>query len=788
MAIDKDKLLAAIDARSSSAYGDDTDSSIATKRADLIEYYLGLNRNPAPPGRSQVVDRSVFETVQTMLPSLVRIFASGDEVVKFTPVGPEDEPAADQTTKYINYVATQKNPWEQICADWIHDALVNPNAYAMAYWDETDQITRETYEGQTEEQLAILLEDGDVQVIQHDQYPDEEEDKARQQQFMQAQQQYQLIMVQAQQTGQMPPPPPQPPEPAFLHDVVLERTEKDGHVKICVLPPEHCLVDENTPDWTLNKSDYFEFRQEKTIAELQQMGLDVPLDISDEIDINSTPEDIARNRVGESKTFGQDDGDPGVMRKVVCRTAWVKCDAEDEDPRLYYVILVGRTILYAEQTSRIPVASMTAQPMPHRHPGMSVAETVTDIQDIKTAIKRGGLDNLYLANNGRYVISDKVNLDDFLDSRPGGVVRTMDGAMPGEGHVFPLTHPFAFDSIIGGLEYFDQDRQNRTGATRYFAGTDAGAINKTAAGTSMLQNAASMRVEHIARMMSPAFEVLFSVVHELVSKHQQKKDVVKLNGKWVNIDPTAWKTRRDVKISVGVGAGNKESMMQALMVQAQGQTQMLMGGVPVVKPENLYNTLMEVSKLQGYSNPDKYWTDPAKVPPAPPQPNPELLKLQADQQNAQMDGQIKMKELELDKYKADQGVVVEKYKADLDSQTTLQIEQMRLNGQAEMKGAELHNQAQLKRFEADHSREMEAGKARQAVALKKMDMAKLEDETASEVFDDMGNPKPNDTKMMMADAMNNLAAQLANFNKPKRRIPVRDKGGKITHVDEVPLG
>ena len=58
------------------------------------------------------------------------------------------------------------------------------------------------------------------------------------------------------------------------------------------------------------------------------------------------------------------------------------------------------------------------------------------------------------------------SLDDMLDSRPGGVVRMLDDSMPGEGHIVPVVHPFAFQEIIGSLEYFDQERQNRSGASR----------------------------------------------------------------------------------------------------------------------------------------------------------------------------------------------------------------------------------------------------------------------------------------------------------------------------------
>jgi hypothetical protein len=61
--------------------------------------------------------------------------------------------------------------------------------------------------------------------------------------------------------------------------------------------------------------------------------------------------------------------------------------------------------------------------MPHRHIGRSYTDLTKDIQLIKSTFMRGQLDNMYLSNNGRYAISDSVNLDDMLTSRPGGVVR-----------------------------------------------------------------------------------------------------------------------------------------------------------------------------------------------------------------------------------------------------------------------------------------------------------------------------------------------------------------------------
>jgi hypothetical protein len=282
MAIDTESLLAAIDAGRENSYGTDESSSLGAKRAKAIEAYLGLNTNPAPEGRSQVTDRSVYETISTLMPSLVRIFAgSSDEVVKFTPGGPDDEMAAEQTTAVVSHIVTQQNQWEQVVGDWIHDAMLLANGYAYAYWDSSEAMIRETYSGQSDDQLAALLQDEGITVVQHSQEPDTEADKKAQQAYQQAQQQHQMQMqgwqqaaMQAEQQGQPPPPPPQapqPPQPQFLHDVVIERAENEGKACISVLPPEHCYISQDTPDWTLKHCSYFEFVQEKTIADIRAM-------------------------------------------------------------------------------------------------------------------------------------------------------------------------------------------------------------------------------------------------------------------------------------------------------------------------------------------------------------------------------------------------------------------------------------------------------------------------------------------------------------------------------------
>jgi hypothetical protein len=761
MAIDYEKLLAAIDEYKENSYGWDETSALGQKRAKAIEYYLGLNTNPAPQGRSQVVDRSVYETIQVMLPSLVKIFAgSSEEVCKAVPIGPDDEQGAEQTTAVLRHYVTEKNQWEQIVSDWIHDALLLGNGYCMAYWDESERLVREVYEGQSDDQVASLMQDKTIKVVQHSQTVDKQATSeamaAYQQQMQQYQQMSQQMMMQAQQTGQPPQiqPPPQRPQPVLLHDLVIDRAENDGKVCIKVIPPEHCYISTDTPDWTLNECPYFEFRQQKTIADLRDMGLDVSEDVNDDDSIESSVEDSARDRFGENDF---NESGKGVMREVWTRSIWVRTDAGDEESRLYYVIAVGKTILYAEPCASIPVASMTSEPLPHRHIGMSLAESVMDIQDVKQAVKRGALDNLYLANNGRHIISSKVNVEDFLDARPGGVIRMMDESLPGEGHVVPLVHPFSFDTIIGSLEYFDQDRQNRTGASRYFSGTDAGAINKTASGTIALQNMASMRVEHRARMMAPGIENLFRAVWEIVSKHANKSLALKLNGKWVLVDPQAWRTRRDIRISVGVGAGNKESMMGNLQQIFGAQMNLMPTGV--AGPAQIYATMIEMAKLSGFANPEKFWIDPRQYPPPPPPPNPDLIKIQADQQAKQVELQAEAQKFQAETQLEQQKMAFEANEKEKDRQ--LELEKTRMSEATKLAIAEMNRETTLETTDKSQTFEVQ----KMGATFQREDMLKQQEQNKIEEKDDG-----------MQELMTNLQIALQNLagaiNRP--RVAVRD--------------
>ena len=92
---------------------------------------------------------------------------------------------------------------------------------------------------------------------------------------------------------------------------------------------------------------------------------------------------------------------------------------------------------------------------------MSVADTVKDIQLIKSTIVRNILDNMYLTNNARYaVLAGQVELDDLLSSRPGGIVR-----MRSPNAVTPLPTPQMSGDAFRMVQYLDQVREERSGVS-----------------------------------------------------------------------------------------------------------------------------------------------------------------------------------------------------------------------------------------------------------------------------------------------------------------------------------
>src|SRR5690606_2464031 len=99
------------------------DSELRADRETALDHYYGRPYGNEIPGRAQVVTKDLMDTIEWMMPSLLRIFST-KEAVQFDPVGPEDEELAKQETLYVSHVLWKRNPGFLLIHDWIKDALM----------------------------------------------------------------------------------------------------------------------------------------------------------------------------------------------------------------------------------------------------------------------------------------------------------------------------------------------------------------------------------------------------------------------------------------------------------------------------------------------------------------------------------------------------------------------------------------------------------------------------------------------------------------------------------------
>lgn len=643
--MDDSQLVNAIEAHESNA---ETYGNLQEDRTNALDYYLGKPLGNEVEGRSQVISRTVWDTVEWLKPQLADIFCSGDEIVSFQPRGPEDTKGAEQESDYINYTITQRNNWFDIFYGWSHDALVQKNGYVKAYWDDAEDITSEYYDDLTPEEWVVLMQDQDIAIVEH-------EEKM-------------LIDLE---TG----------FPVITHSVRLERKKPRNYVKICNLAPEHVKVDQNSRNISLqdDRVAFVEHAEYKTLTELRLEGFDVPDDIADGGDSSSDWEEDLRDDYSPFRDRDEETVDP-AMRRVKVRECWIRFDYNDDGrAELRHVIIVGTKILHNEECSVIPVVALCPTPLPHQHYGLSVADAVMDLQRIQTALLRGALDNQYLANNGRYGVDENaVNLDDMLDSRPGGIVR-FNGSKSAN-PFFPLTHPTNGTIAIPMMEYMDRIAQKRTGVSDQTQGMNPDVLNNQAGATAntMMLTAAQQRIKFIARIFAETgIKALFQLVHQITLMHSRQQETVRLRGEWVPIDPRTWVKRNDMQISMTFGMGDRSSQVAVLMQIAGMQAQATQAGIAT--PKNIYNTLARLTKTVGFKDVSEFWTDPEKAPPKPPQVDP---KVQIEQMRQQAEGM---------KFQAEQQASIQKFQAE---QTMAEnLARMKMEFEARQSQMELELQA-----------------------------------------------------------------------------------------------
>jgi len=641
-------------------------SEVTQERKDALEYYLSEPFGNEQEGRSSVISSDVHDVVEWILPSLMRTFCSSDQIVRFDARQESDIEAARQATDYVNFIITQDNEWTQIAYNWMKDALIQKVGIIKHMYETVEEYDNEMYEDLTDAEYALIASDPDFEILEHTEKSvetevdvDEDDD----------------ALIEGMMTG-------------TSHDVRGRRSSETGCVTIVNVPPEEFLISKDAR--TVDDATFVAHRVEKTVYELIGMGFD-----EDQVEnlpsyssLQSSEEHHAR--YGSDDDMGGDAHSDPMLRKVLIHECYMRFDPEDDGRVALHKVTVGGSgneILDIEEVMAVPFSTICPIQIPHKFYGLSVADTVMDLQLIKSTIMRQTLDGLYMTTNPRLeVVEGQTNIGDLLNNRPGSIVRVR---QPGAIRELNQQGVNAAKTI-GMLDYLDGVRESRTGVSKNSMGLNAESLqNTTATAVSAMQNVAQQKIELIARMFAETgIKHMAKCVLMLVSSYQSDKRIMRIRDRYVEFDPRMWSNKFDASIDIGYGGGMKEGQMRTLSVIADKQEQLLQmlgPNNPLVDMKQYRDTLAKIVESAGFNRPEAFFKpisadqiaqmQQAADQPQEPQMTPEMMQVQAN--------------IEADRMKMEAEIQLKREKQEAE----LQLKIQELNAEIEMKKIELATNA-----------------------------------------------------------------------------------------------
>jgi hypothetical protein len=718
------------------------DTELSGKRARAIEYFRGvMSDTPSMPGRSSVVSKDVADTIGWMLPGIIRVFTASEQMAIFEPARPSDEEFAKQATDYCNFVFMKDNPGYRVLWNATHDSLLLGNGIVKHWWDDKEECEYTEHSGLTEEQIAVIMSEGDAEIV------------------AQKQGEPQLVGV-PDQFGNLVPME----LPTF--DVKIKRITRSGRLRVECIEAEDFGLDREAT--TIEEARFCYHRDHVSRSDLIEMGFDRDLVESLPVDRFSAmqQEKIARDE--DSQVYFNMVGHESMML-VELYECYVKVDVDGdgiaETVRAYYAGAAGAGELLDWEVweDDVPFSDIPCEPVPHRWDARSIADDVDDIQRVKTVLTRQMLDNLYWVNNPMTVAVENsvVNPEMLRAPKFGGTVWINGKAtIPPT----PLAVPYIGDKAMLGLQHFDNVREMRTGVSRSTMALDPEALqNQTATANQNQKDSAYSQIELIARNQAElGWRRVFRQILKLIVKHQDRPRTIRLRDEWVEMDPRSWNANMDVQINIGLGTGSRDrdmAMLNTILgVQVMMTDRLAQGGfgakaVEMVPKINL--TATKLCESAGIKNPEQFFLDikdeeveqmkqQAAQPPVDPKIELEKAKLEVDTQikqadmqmrgqelqaNAQIDAQADMRKAEIERMQAEADIATN----DRKMQAEMMMAERKFELERELKMLDFQLKQQMQQEELamrreQHQQQLEAGVFKTAMAAdaheKKMEAAK----------------------------------------------------------------
>jgi len=542
-------------------------SEIQQNRATLLDYYNQRPFGDEVEGMSSMVTSDVSDVVETMLPQLMRIFTQGKYIATFTATDPRYDQEAEDKTEYCHWVFNRQNDGDRILHDMFKDGLLQYTGVVKVSWDDSEEVESDEFRGLDEMELMRLKMEPKFRIT-----------SARK-------------------------------DKEGLTNVKGEWINSKGRPNVENVPADELLVARRARDF--NEPPFIGQRTPRTRSELLQMGFDKEV-----VDTLGKDEELDNEvKLARNWDLEEDyDTNPTSDKSkdvIYLGEYYVYMDAdEDGISELWQVFYANGKVLDKKRVEDHPFCVFVPVPMPHKAVGTCPADQVADIQYLKSNLLRQMLNNIYSTNFNRMVVNERVELDDLLTPRPGGLVR-VDGMGPVSDSMLPLPTTNQTPAILQAIEYTDTMREVRTGVTRYSQGVDTEILNKTATAFAGQRDSAQMRIELIARLAADgAVKHIFEKIASLAAKYQDEPVQIRLFGEPRQVDPTEWKYKTNCNVDVGAGSGDRQEKIGNLSFLIAQMKELLQLGAPIVDQKKLYNAYSRLIKEVGLKEPELYFNDP----------------------------------------------------------------------------------------------------------------------------------------------------------------------------------
>jgi hypothetical protein len=731
---------------------------LSPERIRAMQYYDGeMVDVPPRKGWSAAVSRDVRAVMSKAMPSIMRTIVGNDKIVEFPPQGEGDEDQSEQISDFVNQVIIPESNAVNGIHDACYDALLLRNGIITWGVDKKIRIEGSEHSGLNEMELAYLAAADDVEILEKT--VEEVE-------------------------------PQEGVEDGKLYSVKIKRRCEDRKFYFRGVPLENFLI--TSEALCIEEANLCGIQDRLTRSTLISMGYDA--DTIEALPAGDDNWEREVERFTRRKTAYDRRIDIKELEYLDYYDVYARIDFDgDGIAELRHVIMAGgmgaEHILVNDYADEAPFADVVSERRAHQWEGYSVPDDMIEIQRIKTALLRYGLDNVYWQNTRQPIVNSAAvqNPESVMNPEFGRPILLNDGYLAKDAISYNEV-PFAGDKIFAFMEYWDKQTVERTGIDDSSAGLPADAVqNMTAKASAMIEQKGIARIEMVVNSLAMGgLKKAFLGLLKAVIKHSDKERTVRLRDKWVTVDPRSWNAPMDCKVNTGLGAGTRERdmlvMQQVMLIQEK-----LVAGFgpdnPFVKPQNVYNTLEALIEAAGLKTPATYFTkpDPQEVEVKMQQMREaKPIEIQKIEAQAMADKSLKEAELpfEVEKAKLETAAAAEKERA----QSQAAVDEAIAIAQIEARDKQADRD--LKRYEVDQKialeREKMAQDARIAETQRSHELEKHKaDSIGKEVFglNEMANKPAKDAGPKLVEILEKMA-------KPRKIKIVRDENDNMIGAED----